>query len=275
DYLEGGLRPGELVIVGARPSQGKSSLSMSIARNAAVEYSARVALFSLEMSREAVVERLLSAEADVDTRRLRLSLYNEEEERRLMDAVGKLAEAPIYVDDTPQLKMVELRSKARRLHQEIGVDLIILDYIGLVQSDGRRENRVQELGLISRSLKALARELDVPVLAISQLSRASEWRSSHRPQLSDLRESGDLEQDADVVLFIYREEAHTTEEEWEKQNPTKPYPKGIAEILIAKHRNGPTGSVHLSFVPRTAKFVDLQSSGSRRQGNETLPGFSS
>jgi len=187
-----------------------------------------------------------------------------------MDAAGNLSEAPIYLDDSPQLKVMEIRAKSRRLHYEKGIDLIIVDYIQMVQGDGRAESRVQEISHISRSLKALARELNIPILALSQLSRAPEWRASHRPQLSDLRESGSLEQDADVVLFIYRDEVYYTEEEWERENPTKPYPKGIADIIIAKHRNGPIGEISLRFVPRTAKFANLET----RKVDETLPGFS-
>jgi replicative DNA helicase len=270
DEWLGGLQRSDLVILASRPSIGKTSLALSIARNAAVDNGAKVAIFSLEMSREAVAERLLAAEADVDTRRLRLRFYTEEEERRIMDAAGNLSEAPIYLDDSPQLKVMEIRAKSRRLHYEKGIDLIIVDYIQMVQGDGRAESRVQEISHISRSLKALARELNIPILALSQLSRAPEWRASHRPQLSDLRESGSLEQDADVVLFIYRDEVYYTEEEWERENPTKPYPKGIADIIIAKHRNGPIGEISLRFVPRTAKFANLET----RKVDETLPGFS-
>lgn len=177
-----------------------------------------------------------------------------------MEATGILSEAPIFIDDSPILRVVEMRSKARRLHFERGVDLIIVDYLQLMRADGR-EGRVQEISEISRSLKELARELDVPVIAVSQLSRASEWRASHRPQLSDLRESGSIEQDADVVLFIYRDDIYYSKEEWLKQHPDKTdneYPKGIAEIIVAKHRNGPVGTVNLRFRDRTAKFESLE-----------------
>jgi len=272
DEWLGGLQRADLIILAARPSLGKTSLALGIVRNAAMEYNAKVAVFSLEMSREAIAERLLAGEAGVDTRRLRLGLYNEEEERKLMDAAGVLSEAHIYIDDTPQIRITELRSKARRLHYQLkGLDLIVVDYLQLVQGGGRAESRVQEIGQISRSLKALARELEVPVLAVSQLSRAPEWRASHRPQLSDLRESGNLEQDADIVLFIYRDDVYYTEEEWLEEHPTKPYPKGIAQIIIAKHRNGPTGEVSLRFIPRLAKFTDLET---KKAQHETLPGFS-
>ena len=175
-----------------------------------------------------------------------------------MEAIGRLSEAPIYIDDSPQLRVVEMRSKARRLHYERGINLIITDYLQLMQGEGRGENRVQEISYISRSLKALARELNVPVLAVSQLSRAVEWRASHRPQLSDLRESGSIEQDADLVVFIYRDDYYYTKEEWESQFPDKDYPEGIADIIIAKHRNGPTGRIGLHFRERMAKFENME-----------------
>jgi len=174
-----------------------------------------------------------------------------------MNAIGLLSEAPIYIDDSPRLRVVEMRSKARRLYHERGVNLIIVDHLGLMQGEGRQENRVQEISYISRSLKALARDLDVPLIAVSQLSRASEWRASHRPQLSDLRDSGSIEQDADVVVFIYRDEYYFNREEWELQHPDRDYPEGIAELIVAKHRNGPTGQVNLRFVPRLAKFENI------------------
>jgi replicative DNA helicase len=259
DELLGGFQHSDLVIVGGRPSMGKTSLILNIARNAAVEQGACVALFSLEMSRESLVWRLLSSESGVNLSRIRLGLHTEEEEKSIMEATGKLSEASIYIDDTPQLRMVEMRSKARRLHFEHHIDLIILDYLHLMQTDGRSESRVQELSVISRSLKALARELDVPLLAVSQLSRASEFRSSHVPQLSDLRESGSIEQDADVVLFVNRDELHyPTREAWELLHPGEQYPPP-AEIIIAKHRNGPIGQVRLRFVPRTARFENISS----------------
>jgi replicative DNA helicase len=257
DEFLGGLQRSDLSIIAGRPSMGKTSLALSIARNAAVEQGACVALFSLEMAREPLVLRLLASEANVDSRRVRLGLQSEEEERRIMEATGRLSEAPIYIDDSPQLRMVEMRGKARRLHYERGIDLVIVDYLQLIQGEGRGENRVQEISYISRSLKALARELNVPVLAVSQLSRAVEWRASHRPQLSDLRESGSIEQDADVVMFIYRDDYYFKREEWESQYPDKKYPEGIASIIIAKHRNGPTGEIDLHFLPKRAKFEDI------------------
>jgi len=257
DEFLGGFQRSDLVIIAGRPSLGKTSLALSIARNAAVEQGACVALFSLEMAREPLVLRLLASESGVNSRRVRLGLHTEEDERRIMDATGILSQAPIYIDDTPQLRVAEMRSKARRLHYECSINLIIVDYLQLMQGDGRGENRVQEISYISRSLKALARELNVPVLAVSQLSRAVEWRALHIPQLSDLRESGSIEQDADVVLFIYRDEIYFTKEEWQNQHPDKEYPREIADIIIAKHRNGPTGQIKLHFRHNLAKFENI------------------
>lgn len=258
DEFLGGLQRSDLIIVAGRPSMGKTSFALSIAGNAAIRQGACVALFSLEMAREPLVLRMLASEADVDSRRVQIGRHaTDDEEKRIMDAIGVLSEAPIYIDDSPQLRVVEMRSKARRLHYERGIDLIIVDYMQLVQGEARAENRVQEISYISRSLKALARELNVPVVTVSQLSRAVEWRASHKPQLSDLRESGSIEQDADVVLFIYRDDYYYTREEWESQYPDKDYPAGIADIIIAKHRNGPTGEVKLHFVPKSAKFAEI------------------
>jgi len=261
DDILGGLQRSDLIILGARPSAGKTSLALNIARNTAINQKACVALFSLEMSRQAVVQRLLSNEANVDSKSVRLGLYTEREERRIMEASGILSEAPIYVDDSPQSRVMEMRSKAKRLNFERTVDLVIVDYLQLIQGAARSESRVQELSEITRSLKALAREIDAPVLAISQLSRAVEWRASHKPQLSDLRDSGSIEQDADVVLFISRDEMYFTEDEWKKAHDieVEPYPRGIADVIIAKHRNGPIGEVKLHFIAKTAKFEDLES----------------
>jgi replicative DNA helicase len=258
DEILGGLQRSDMIVLAARPSLGKSSLALTIARNAALEQGAHVAIFSLEMAREQLVWRLLAGESGVDSRRLRLREQTEDEERKIMEATGRLSEAAIFIDDSPILRMVEMRSKARRLDNERGIDLVIVDYMQLIRGDGR-ENRVQEVSEISRSLKEVARELDVPLIAVSQLSRASEWRSSHRPQLFDLRESGSIEQDADVVAFIYREDMYyTTKEAWERDHPEQPYPKGIAEIMVAKHRNGPTGTVNLRFRDRTVKFESME-----------------
>jgi replicative DNA helicase len=236
---------------------GKTSLALNIARNAAIDQGACIALFSLEMFRESLVQRLLSTESGVNSRRIRLGLNTEDEEKLIMEATGKLSEAPIFIDDSPQLRIVEMRSKARRLYYERGIDLIIVDYLQLMDVEGRRENRVQEISYISRSLKGLARELNVPVIAISQLSRAPEWRASHIPQLSDLRESGAIEQDADLVLFVYRDEAYYNEEEWQNQHPDREFPKEIADIIIAKHRNGPTGQIKLRFKHSLTRFENI------------------
>jgi len=257
DELLGGFQHSDLVIIGGRPSMGKTSLVLNIARNAAVEQGACVALFSLEMARDSLVWRLLSSESGVNLSRIRLGLHTEEEEKRIMEATGKLSETSIYIDDTPQLRMVEMRSKARRLHFEHRIDLIIIDYMQLMQGDIK--DRVQEVSFISRSLKGLARELDVPVLAVSQLSRAPESRASHVPQLSDLRESGSIEQDADVVVFVYRDELHyPTREAWEMAHQGEQYPPP-AQIIVAKHRNGPIGQISLRFVTRMTKFENISS----------------
>jgi len=261
DDILGGLQRSDLIILAARPSLGKTTLALNIARNAAINQKACVALFSLEMSKQAVVQRLLASEANVNSKIVRTGEYTEKEERRIMQASGILSEAPIYIDDSPQLRVVEMRSKARRLHFERNVDLVIVDYLQLMQGEGRRENRVQEVSEITRSLKALAREIDAPVLAVSQLSRAVEQRSSHRPQLADLRESGSIEQDADVVLFIYRDEEYSKEDDWKQHSEidSKPYSKGIiTEIAISKHRNGPTGEGKLYLDSRTATFKNFE-----------------
>jgi replicative DNA helicase len=258
DEFLGGFQRADLVIIAGRPSMGKTSLALNIARNAAVEHRACVALFSLEMARDSLVMRLLSSESGVNSRRVRFGQHTEEEERRVMEATGMLSESPIYVDDTPMIRMAEMRSKALRLNFERGVDLVIVDYLQLMQGEGRIENRVNEISYISRSLKALARELNAPVIAVSQLSRAVEWRASHEPQLSDLRESGSIEQDADVVLFIYRDEYYyKNEEEWVAQHPDREYPREEADVIIAKHRNGPTGRIKLRFRHNLARFESI------------------
>jgi replicative DNA helicase len=231
---------------------------LNIARNAAVQQKACVAMFSLEMAGEPLVLRLLSSEAGVDSKRIRLGVHQTEaEEKQIMEATGILSEASIFIDDSPRQRVVEIRSKARRLHFERGIDLLIIDHLGLIQGDGHWENRVQEISYVSRSLKAIARELNVPLIALSQLSRASEWRASHRPQLSDLRDSGSIEQDADVVMFIYRDEYYySTREDWEREHPDQNYPPP-AELIVAKHRNGPIGTIHLKFQPNLARFENV------------------
>ena len=248
DKLTGGLQRSDLIILAARPSMGKTSLALNIAANAALKYRATVGMFSLEMSNQQLAARLLSTESGVDSTRLRGGRLNETEIRKLDRALQVLSDAPIYVDDTPGASIMEIRSKARRLQADVGVDLIVIDYLQLVEGSRARDNRVQEISEISRSLKGLARELHVPVLALSQLSRAVESRSPHIPMLSDLRESGSIEQDADVVMFIYREDQYNKETE----------KKGIAEIHLAKHRNGPVGVVSLFFNNATTRFADLE-----------------
>ena len=254
DELLGGLQRSDMVVLAARPSLGKSSLATSIALNAAKNGSG-VGIFSLEMSREQLAVRMLASEAEVDAQMLRLGLYNEAQERRISDSIGSLSELPIFIDDTPIQGIVEMRSKARRLEMERhGLDLLTIDYIQLIQGTTRGENRVQELGEITRSIKAMARDLNLPVIAVSQLSRAPEVRTSHRPQLSDLRESGSIEQDADVVMFIYREDIYYTEDEWNGRFADRPYPKNVAELIIAKHRHGPVGTLKLIFKENLVRF---------------------
>lgn len=247
DKLTGGLQKSDLIILAARPSVGKTSLALGIAYNAAVRFNQRVGVYSLEMSAEQLAHRLLSMSTGVDSHRLRQGFIEDEEWARVSGAFGRLAEARIFIDDTAGLTIQELRSRARRLAAEQGIDLLVIDYLQLMQ--GRRgDNRVQEVSEISRGLKGLARELDIPVLSLSQLSRAVEGRQDHLPKLSDLRESGSIEQDADLVLFIYREELYQPETDR----------KGIAELHIAKHRNGPIGMVPMRFFANTARFTDLE-----------------
>ena len=248
DKILGGMQRSDMLILAARPSVGKSSLALSIAHTAAKRYRQRVALFSLEMSNEQVVQRLISAETGIDSQRLRRGEIAQDEWGRFMKATSDLAETHFFVDDTPSISALELRTKARRLHADVGVDLIVVDYLQLMRGDFGSENRVQEISSISRGLKALARELNVPVLALSQLSRGVEARSDKRPILSDLRESGALEQDADVVMFIYRDELYN--ENTERKN--------LADIIVAKHRNGPTGNVTLYFKKELAQFLEAE-----------------
>jgi replicative DNA helicase len=249
DRVTSGFQEGNLIIMAARPSMGKSALGLGVALNLAVRRNVPVALFTLEMSKAEVTQRLMCSEAKVESQRLRTGKLSADDWPRLTTACDKLAKAPIYVDDTGSITMMEIRSKARRLkskHQDLG--LIIVDYLQLMTSGTTAENRVQEVSQISRSLKVLARDLDVPIIALSQLSRAVEQRHDKRPILSDLRESGSIEQDADIVMFIYRDEYYNGEES-EQQ--------GLAEVIVAKHRNGPTDTVKLSFLKRYAKFSDL------------------
>ncbi len=260
DQLLGGFKRGDLIIVAARTGVGKSSLMLNFARNAAVGQHGAVAFFALEMAGEQLAMRLLSAEADVDSTRLRLGMHTEAEEARIMHALGTLAETNLYIDDSAVLSVPEIRAKCRRLQSEVGLDLVVVDYLQLLHGSGRTDTRANEIGSITRALKELARELKVPVIAAAQLSRAVETRTPHIPMLSDLRESGSIEQDADVVMFIYREDLYLTPDEWQQQNPGAPggqHPSGLAQIIVAKHRNGPTDTVTVRFRNRTASFLDL------------------
>ena len=253
DELLGGIQRSDLLILGARPSLGKSTLALNICVNAAKNGST-TGVFSLEMSREQLALRILSSEAEIDSHRLRLGLYTEAEEQRLIDAIGQLSDLPVYIDDTPFQGMIEMRSKARRLMLEHGLDLLVVDYLQLIEGRGRGDNRVQEISEISRSLKGMARDLNIALITCSQLSRGVEQRTGHRPMLSDLRDSGSIEQDADVVIFIHREDLYHTEEEWDRQFPGRPYPRNITDLIVAKHRNGPTGTVQLLFRDNLVRF---------------------
>lgn len=258
DKLLGGFNPSDLLVLAARPSVGKSSLALNMAR-AVADTQKTVAVFSLEMSTEQVVERFIAAESGVPTNRIR-SNWTDVDERLIMDAVGTLAELPIYIDDSPLLTMTELRSKTQRVQNEHGLDFVVVDYLQLMQGGAREgfgNNRVQEISEITRSMKGLARNLNVPILAASQLSRAVEQRPDRVPQLSDLRESGSIEQDADVVMFIYRADLYFTEDEWERRFRDQDYPKNLAEIIVAKHRHGPVGRIQLVFRDQVSSFADL------------------
>jgi replicative DNA helicase len=248
DEITSGLQASDLVLVAARPSMGKTSFVLNIAEYVGTRTDKTVGLFSLEMSKEQLFLRMLTTQAQIDAHRFRSGLLTERDYGKLSQALGTLAEARVFIDDTAAIGVLEMRAKARRLAAEHGLDLLIIDYIQLMQGRGRFENRQQELASISRSLKGLAKELNVPIVALSQLSRAPEARSDHRPQLSDLRESGALEQDADVVLFIYREDQYETKEE----------NQGIAEIIVGKQRNGPTGVVKLAFIKEYTRFANLE-----------------
>ena len=257
DSALGRLQRGDLFILAARPSIGKSTLAMNIARNAAGQ-GAVVGVLSLEMSREQLALRLLSAEANVDSHLLRLGLLGDSAMNRVVTGIGALSDLAIYMDDSPAQTVLEMRSKLRRLHTGRGIDLVVVDYLQLISGrDNRNDNRVQELSDITRQLKAIARDLNVPVIALSQLSRAIEQRPDHHPQLSDLRESGSIEQDADVVAFIHRDDKYVTPERWEQQHPTDPYPENLAQLIIAKNRHGPTRTVHLYFDGKFSRFETL------------------
>jgi replicative DNA helicase len=246
DSMTAGLQKGDLVILAARPSMGKTALALNIGMHVALEASGSVGFFSLEMSVQQVVRRLITAVAQVDAHKLSTGFLSHKDKDKLLDALHRLSETKMFIDDTAGMTVLEMRAKARRLAAEHGLDLLIIDYLQLMRGAGRQENRNLEIGEISRSVKALAKELQVPVIALSQLSRSPESRSGHRPQLSDLRESGNLEQDADVVAFIFRPEVYSDDPELE----------GVAELIVGKQRNGPIGTVPLVFLKPFTLFKD-------------------
>ena len=248
DRMTSGFQPGDLVILAARPSMGKTALALNFAQHVALRKELPVGIFSLEMSKQQLLMRFLCAESLVDAHKVRTGYIGKDDFRQLIDALGVVTRAPLFIDDSSALTIMEMRAKARRLKAEHGLSLLIVDYLQLMSGIGRVENRVQEISGISRGLKALAKELEVPVIALSQLSRAPEQRQGdHRPQLSDLRESGSIEQDADVVLFIFREEVYRPDEE----------NAGKADLIISKQRNGPIGNVKLAFLRQYTKFENL------------------
>ncbi len=249
DRLLGGLNKSDLIIIAARPGMGKTALQLAIGQAAARRYGKRIAIFSLEMSAEQLVQRMIAAETRIDSQRLRRGDLEEHEWPIFYEAVGRLSETQIFIDDTPSISPLQLRTKSRRLYSEVGIDLIMVDYLQLMQTERPYGNRVQEISEISRALKGLARELDIPVIANSQLSRAVEQRNDKRPMLSDLRDSGSIEQDADIVMFIYRDDYYNHDDS-ERPN--------IAEINIAKHRNGPTKVIDLFWQGQFATFRNLQ-----------------
>jgi len=248
DYRTAGMQPSDLVLIAARPSMGKTAFVLNIAEHVAFRQNKSVAIFSLEMSKEQLVNRMFSLESSVDAQKLRTGQLNDQEWERLIESAGVIGRSRLIIDDTPGISISELRSKCRKFKLEHDLSMIIIDYLQLMSGSGRSDSRQQEISDISRSLKSVARELGVPVLALSQLSRAVEQRPDHRPMLSDLRESGAIEQDADVVMFIYRDDYynHDTEK------------KGISEIIIAKQRNGPIGTVELAWLPEYTKFANLE-----------------
>jgi replicative DNA helicase len=251
DEMTTGFQKGDLVVVGGRPSMGKTAFAMNIAQHVGMELRETVAVFSLEMSINQLVIRMLCSEAMVDSNKVRQGFINRQDDwAKLTGAAGRLSDAPIYIDDSASIGVLEMRAKARRLKMEHGLSLIVVDYLQLMRGRSNAERREQEISEISRSLKALARELDVPVIALSQLNRGVEMRNDKRPNLSDLRESGAIEQDADVIIFLYRDEVY------DKDNPNV---RGLAEVLVSKQRNGPTGKVRLTFLNQYTKFADHSS----------------
>lgn len=248
DYRTAGLQPSDLVLIAARPSMGKTAFVLNIAQHIAFKLGLTVAIFSLEMSKEQLVNRLFSLQSSVDAQNLRTGQLNDEEWSKLIEGAGVIGRSNLFIDDTPGIGIAELRSKCRKLKLEHDLSIVIIDYLQLMSGSGRVDSRQQEISEISRSLKGLARELRVPVVALSQLSRAVEQRPDHRPMMSDLRESGAIEQDADVVMFIYREDYYDPDTD----------KKDIAEIIIGKQRNGPIGTVELAWLPRFTKFANLE-----------------
>lgn len=253
DYRTAGMQPSDLVLIAARPSMGKTAFVLNIAQYVAFKKNLPVLIFSLEMSKEQLVNRMFSLESNVDAQKLRTGQLNDQDWERLIESAGVIGKSRLMIDDTPGITVSELRSKCRRLKLEKGLSMVIVDYLQLMSGSGRTESRQQEVSDISRALKGVARELNVPVLALSQLSRAVEQRPDHRPMLSDLRDSGAIEQDADVVMFIYRDDYynHDTEN------------KGVSEIIIAKQRNGPIGTVELAWLPEYTKFANLEKARKR------------
>ena len=249
DYKTAGLQPSDLILIAARPSMGKTAFVLNIAQNVAFKQGMTVAMFSLEMSKEQFVNRLFSLESKVDSQHLRTGNLTDAEWESLIESAGVIGKSNLIIDDTPGISIAEMRSKCRKYKLEHNLGIIFIDYLQLMTGSGKRsESRQQEISDISRSLKALARELNVPVVALSQLSRAVEQRPDHRPMLSDLRESGAIEQDADVVMFIYRDDYYNKDSE----------NKNIAEIIIAKQRNGPIGTINLVWLPNYTKFVNMK-----------------
>lgn len=248
DYRTAGMQPSDLVLIAARPSMGKTAFELNLARHAAFKKGLTVAIFSLEMSKEQLVNRMLSMESSVDAQKLRTGQMSDQEWEKLIESAGVIGKSSLIIDDTPGIGIAELRSKCRKYKLEHNLSIIMIDYLQLMTGNGKTESRQQEISEISRSLKAVARELSVPVIAFSQLSRAVEQRPDHRPILSDLRESGAIEQDADVVMFIYRDDYYNKDTDTPNQ----------AEINIAKQRNGPIGVVNLAWIPNYTKFANLQ-----------------
>lgn len=248
DAKTAGLQPSDMVLIAARPSMGKTAFAVNIAQNAAVKHKVPTAIFSLEMSKEQLVNRMIASEAMVDSQKMRTGHLEQEDWIKIARSMAPLSEAPVYIDDTPGISISEFRAKCRRLKMEKNIGLVVIDYLQLMTGGGKIESRQQEISAISRSIKAIAREINAPIIALSQLSRACEQRADHRPMLSDLRESGAIEQDADVVMFLYRDEYYNPDSE----------KKGQAEVIIAKQRNGSTGTVDLMWFGNYTKFANLQ-----------------